>query len=88
MIVRLLVVTTLAVLTLAPMQAWAECAWVLWSRQHAVLEILTDGVRSVAFGVGIRHRVSHISECESTSITQHRWRPASCGKRDGAFFRS
>jgi hypothetical protein len=34
MITRLLALVTLAVLTLAPMQAWAECAWVLWAEER------------------------------------------------------
>lgn len=43
------VVMILALLTLAPMQAWAECAWVLWTEEEATSKGKAGTSTSVSF---------------------------------------
>jgi hypothetical protein len=65
------------VLTLAPMQAWAECAWVLWLNTEVIsAAIPTDWTVAQAFSArqeclnGLRKTFNQIKGATTTNIDQ------------------
>jgi hypothetical protein len=71
MIAPVLSVLTLAVLTLAaPMEAWAECAWVLWTQTTTMAPDGTDNVWEVGLATSAEDRCNQLREANVRARTE------------------